>query len=401
MFPLLLLAACISSPLPWSRTALLPGPCADGTWSGWRDPTGLLVVSAAGDDDTADGTPDHPFATLRAALEASRGRATVRVALGTGTFPTYAQLKQAPFTTGRSLEVAGCGASETVVTPKRHTGQVLEMEGPNPVSLSRLAIEGGHSPLRIGDGARATVSDVTIRDGARRGVVIIGQDTEATLRDVHVADTWNGRTRDEADGHGISILGARVTLERVQVSGSNTFGVFADRGTLQATDLIVAQSGKSGIYAMHMASVDVERCTISTSRGVGILLLDVVSSRIAGCSVTRSRNPNQIEDSDGIVVRRSFRRVSDRGPYKTALLGNVVSDTPRMGIAVWGVDAELTGNRVEGGYTVEGTGIFVGPHVAVSGTDAWATLDREVTPIGPADGDHGGPQPGHPPPQLP
>ena len=85
----------------------------------------------------------------------------------------------------------------------------------------------------------ATLERIRARENVRYGVSLLGEETVATIRDVHVTDTV-GSVADGEGGEGIFALqGATVDAERVMVERSEFAGfAIRDGSTFTATDLV-------------------------------------------------------------------------------------------------------------------------------------------------------------------
>jgi hypothetical protein len=395
-----------------------PPLCADGTWAGWTDPEGLVFVTATGDDNLADGSAAHPYGSVRKAILGNRGVDPLRIAMGPGEFfDDFGFKAPLPALDVRPrLEVSGCGPGQTTLNPPAGTMLSLQFSGPVDVRLARMDLVWGWSSVLVLEGAHATLEDLVVIEAHRRGINIAGFDTEATLRDVTVqstkpqsgrrSGTFLPREHGSPEGWGISLVGATVDMENVTITDSGGFGLFGDRGSLRARGLQIADTRNqwnpgqgTGIYLMHMREVSLEDCAVAGSVTAGIKLVDVLSSNVEGCSVANTLG-DALGGGDGIVVRKAARLsgVPDRGRFSTRILNNVVTGSARMGIAVDGVDAEVSGNTTRDNGLMEGEGsIYVDPAVTLSGTDATAPFDAEATPVGPPTDHHGRPPPGAPP----
>ncbi len=384
MRPLLLLLAACADDKGELADLLEPDPeppCADGTWSGWTAAEGLVHVSTSGDDATADGSAEAPFATLGAALQSLRGKGgDQKVALGPGTFQTVRTLKQAD--AAGSLTVQGCSADETELLGvfESQTQSALAIEGPSAVALRRLRLVADGGGLVVRAGGRATLDELRVQDVQGFGVGVIGQDTTASLTDVEILSPGAAR-RWTLDGWGLLVTGASVQAERLKVQGARSMGVYVNGGSLKATGLVVdgvEDTGLGrrgfGVYARDASSITLSDCAVSRVAAAGVVLINVESSAITGCAVS-DVTANSTGGGDGIVVTNQY---GAEGPFVTTLTGNTVTRAARMGIAVSGVTATLSGNTAgaDNGLVVEGSSVFADAGAAVSG-DTTAPFDRD------------------------
>ena len=386
--------------------------CSDGTWAGWESSEGLIHVSFWGNDEGSGGV-DCPLASVQAAILRAKCLADTKVAIGPGVYMGNLLLNQSPWwgdgpAEDATMEVAGCGPDETFLAGQSLQRPIVALEGPSSVTLRDLTIghpeyySHGHSGLVIRQGSRALVENVVVQYSRMRGVSVVGSDTQATLRRVEVSDPLHGWAFG-AGGWGISSTDASVVLEDVAIHDVIGMGLFADRGRLEASGLQMSQVSPNakgtqgyGVYLQHMAAVSLVGCQVQGVTGLGIGLVDVVDGHIEGCTVDGVSATGHVS-GDGILARQAFRAVPDREPYEVALIDNTVHDAARMGIALWGLQVELSGNDAgdDNGVVDDSSSIFAGPDMLISGEDTLQVraLDRTTWPIGPEGNRHGRPQP--------
>ena len=349
--------------------------CADGTWSGWDSPDGLVFVDPAGSDTSGDGSVAAPYQTLQQALRGSMGDGEIRVALGAGTYQGPFVLLQGP--AGVSLTVQGCGPDETVFT--HDLGQSADADvaiaGSTPITLARLRIEDPDGAgVVVRRGANATLANLRVERPRGIGVGVIG--ATATLRDVEISDARPGvRLR----GWGVVGVDAALTLEDVTVPTRQVMGVYQRGGSLAATRLALNGGGTPsvgrhgfGVYAHELDLVQIVDSVVEDAHSVGMLFIDATAVTLTNNRVTRVE-PGGTGGGDGIMVAR----LHATDPLQATLSGNTVSGAARMGIALAGVTAALSGNTAgaDNGHVVDGRSIFADPSATVTGDPA-APFDR-------------------------
>lgn len=351
--------------------------CADGTWSGWESPEGLLHVQATGSDTDGDGSSDRPYQTLHAALQASIGSGDVAIAVGAGTFTGPIALLQGPL--GTSMTVRGCGAGETVLQATIDGGAaaLVAIAGATPVTLARMRLEPDGAGVVVRKGANATLSELRISGPEGVGVAVIGDTTRATLQDVSITNTH--RNRGRLEGWGVLATGASVVLQDVTVQATPMMGVYQHGGRLEATGLeVVGPSDPErarlgfGIYAFEATSVHLAYTSVSRVQAGGVVLVEVPDVALRQTTVAQVV-ANRTGGGDGVVIARR----GGSGALAATLDHVTVSGAARMGIALAGVEATLqdTTAGADNGLVVDGRSVFADAESVVVG-DATSPFDR-------------------------
>lgn len=125
-------------------------------------------------------------------------------------------------------------------------------------------------------GAQLEADRLLVRRTADSGIAILNPETSASLRDVVVRDTALGDM--EISRSLVVGLGARATVDRVDVAGAREVGVLVSDSTLAGTDLWVRDTedettpGLLG-HGLHVVSSEVtlERVLLARNRGAGLL----------------------------------------------------------------------------------------------------------------------------------
>lgn len=352
--------------------------CADGTWSGWTSSDGLILVSATGDDRTADGSRGAPYATLAAALQASRGSGDVNIAIGPGSFLAGLTLVQGAG--GRTMTVQGCSDSETTLYGERAPlRSVLAIGGTTPIALRRLRVTGPGGGVVVRAGADATLERLTLEQTQGFGVGVVGEGARAAITDVEILQP-DGAPHRRMLGWGVVVAHGQATLTRVHVQGATGMGVFVGGGSLSASELVVADTSHTGkgrrgfgIYARDGASLSLADCVVQGASDAGVALIDVATASLTRCTIN-----DVAEDStgggDGIVAIRQ-----DAAATPTLTLDAVeVHRAARMGLALSGVQATVSGLVAgdDNGLSSAGSSIYGTADVSLSGASA-APLDRD------------------------
>jgi hypothetical protein len=149
-------------------------------------------------------------------------------------------------------------------------------------------------------GARLTGSRIALLSNQRVGLAVIGDGATAVLSDVFIADTLSSQ-RSMNDGYGLwAEQGASIEAERVVVARARDVAVgCSDDARLSVTDLTVMdtlaqeadEAGGYGLVAQTGAEAELERFSITTSLGVGMVSIqggriDATDGRIVDVDVS-------------------------------------------------------------------------------------------------------------------
>lgn len=227
MTPLLLMFACQvgskpSGPLDHDAAV---DPCPGGSWAGVDFGDDAVLVTAEADPDGADGSAEHPFPTLTAAIQA--GARQLRVDSG-----VYAETL-ALTSDHHDLHLAGRCASEVTLdggfvdaTPAIH---ILAEEG-GAFTLSGLRVQGGWHGVLV-EGGELRAWDLDASGNYKCGLMVGGEGRPgaATIADSRFAENvdWGSRG-DQAYGCGLrSEWGSDVRVERATIEDNQGFGIIA------------------------------------------------------------------------------------------------------------------------------------------------------------------------------
>ncbi len=323
---------------------------------------GTLFVDARADATGADGTPERPFPSLGAAMEAALPGATIRLAagrypepvtvgkdvtlwgrcpdevfvgalvLGPGTHTTIEGLSVAP-------EAGDAGAS-VYLRGETSTLRRLRVHGEQGVALAHEAGTAALEAVRLSSNAvecarqfsgQASWRAVVLSPCAGIGAVL-DAGTEADWRDVRI---------DGSTGFGILARGAVLRAERLTVAGSRPGAAGAGEGLhvregarVDVTDVVVREVAASALRAVGVgSSVDARRLVLADARpeplpqathgwgveaseGASVTLRAAVVDRVAGVGVVASGAATQVLLEDTLVretVPQPDGRVAGKG----------------------------------------------------------------------------------------
>ena len=315
------------------------------------------MVSAGG-----DGSMDHPFATIAAALAATPSARTIVLAAGTHRIDA-----SVPIT--RVLTIVGAGS-------RADGGTVIDAAS----TMSAVAVRGADGDLTM-TGLRITYAADHPDDHAAFAIDVTAG-AHATLDEVAIEHAWVGVRVDAAvvtathltilgsGGRGISLdHGADGNFESVVVRDGAGNGVVAEAAVLTLRDALVRGKARSGIALLGGVALQPHRLDDVTSIANGITAMRAEN---ANCAVTAKRLvlgativPMGSSGGDGLYVGPGASvsidadaTTSDLGA-RTRIVGNA-----RTGVLVSGSDAAgvAPGTLVMGGATIgsnTGPGVFV------------------------------------------
>ncbi len=348
------------------------GPCAEGDWGDIGPPVdGWLHVSAlSGNDASADGTVDHPFATVATAvgvaatLPAGSDRVVV---LWPGEYDAAVSLLPGE---GWDDPVAflGCSPLESVLLAADPFAPVLDLAVAQVVAVRGVGFVGGTAALTARDGVHLTTERVGVAGSREVGIAAIGSETEVETRhtfiDVPAADGC---------GWGIGSWGAETVLRETAVSGARGVAVFAEGGSIEIEggSLVATTPDLNSRYgrAIHAqyADVTIGWTTISDSTDAAIFLLDPLDAVIKGViiDITGAGVVGGESTGDAIVIVGG-----GGGKYKVK--DSWIYDSARSSLVIEAAGVELSGNTFVGAgiEPVLGYGAFGQGGGAVHGLDA-------------------------------
>ncbi len=346
-----------------------PGPCGADGWGMIADPAHSIHVHDGG-DDAGTGTVGDPLETLSAALALSRQEGQPdRIALWPGDFREHGVSL-----TGEDdgLAIEGCSSSSPeILLDSGTTFSIAEATG---VRLAGVAIWGGEPGLTIHGGAEVEVESVGSYYPKCSGMWVLGAETTVHAEDVGVI---TGFACMGNYGAGYFVDGATATFVDASVwdtCGAGFVGVSADLTIRDSSSSCVCPVGSPwsrGVHLEGMSTAVIEDSSFYYSWDAGIFSMDSLSLTITGCTIgdTNAEDTAIGSTGDGIVVTQSAGN-ADPAQFLTVLEGNIVADSPRAGVVVSGVTAELSGTTTK-------DGIYAQNGAITSGTD---TVTAPQTP---------------------
>lgn len=337
-------------------------PCADG-WGYISDPENAVHVRADGIDESATGRADAPYGTLDAAIGAWRSTGASEVAIGPGEF--YASLLLAgdrgDGTSDSGLVIEGCSPDEvTLKPPVDSEGQpILQYTDVESAVLRGVTLQGGYRPLWLWAGTTASIESVSVVEGERAGIVVVGSDTDVSLVDVNVLNPIStpDYAGDEA-AYGISVDGASISMEGGGIWGATEVGFLAAGADVNLDDVSISDTipGSAGEFGrgIHLQSYSIanlENVILDSNTDAGIFSSQSLYLSLKGVEISNTSAGilDGLDDTtgDGIVISQGDEDagLSDPSLFETLIQDCVVSSSARAGIVVQDVlISSMTGN---------------------------------------------------------
>ena len=354
-------------------------PCADGSWGGLTDPA-LAIHVRIGGDDAADGSANHPVATLEQALALTRvAGAPKGIFIGPGSWTTNLSLAAdaGDGTSDNDLSVLGCSAGEVNLQPLDTTLPIIKVSAVQNAMIDGLTLENGRRALWVWQGAQVAVSRLEIMGSSRVGFVIDGSDTIVNATEVNVSNTAS----DGGDlGYGISVHYGTLQMSGGGVMNAEQIGILVDFGHAEF-DAVTVQGVTAdetgllgrGIQLQDLSDGNISATSILDASDAGLFVLrpnEVVLSELSISSTSEGAIPG-IEDTsgDGIVVTRGASNVAP-STFLINLTANDASACARAGYVLSGVQVNaLEGNTWSGNGFSDGNIVVQDSAIIASGTD--------------------------------
>ena len=252
--------------------------------------------------------------------------------------------------------LSGTGKHAIAVSGSNLTGDVVTI-----TSAGRNKAEGEKlGGIYAASGANITLSNLTVKDSSAvyGGIYVKSKETQVVLTDANISGVERGIQQDNGS----------VTATNVKISGTNSFGISANAGTMDFTDFTISKTGNVPLN-VYGAAITVKGLTVSdiasgiygVSVGKGSLSIEnseSMKSTITGgkggvyVAATASLKDLTIADAEQYAVNVSSESAN-------AVLNNVnIANPGTHAVVAKGGTTELTEMTISGagqhGIYVEG-----------------------------------------------
>jgi hypothetical protein len=375
---------------PGDDTGEAPEPPCSGCLA---DAAALFVC--AGGDDAGEGSLDDPFASLGAAIAASRGAdAPGQIFIDAGTYDAGVALDAGD----GGLQIEGCGSAQTSLAAGDGDNAAVELAGAAGVRLAGLTLLGGARGLLLWDSASAEVQDLVIDGGPNVGV-LLDSGSGLIASDMHLLDP----VADTAGDFGYGLVaqgGSTVYMDSGEVQGANTVGVLAlGPGTLielvgvEISDTSTDAGGAfgRGVMVQDGASASLTDSAVYDSADAGVFAAGAAALALDGCTVDQvatSLDPDSGEETggDGVVALGAGggSAASSATSSTVSLTDTTLSNTARAGAVLEGVTVVALSevSLEENGYTVDDASIFLQGGTTYKDGEAPGVYEDEGSTLG-------------------
>lgn len=252
----------------------------------------------------------------------------------------------------------------------RAVGVLVERSAPPPT------FEFAYGAL-VGDGARAELLATVLRENTVAGIQADGAATRVQCSDLLVERTRAHVSAPLLPGTGINVQrGARVTLQRARIQGSEGAGVSVlTSGRLSAEGLLVDGTTQLPAFPGHAVAVvgDASRVTLTGSRledneGVGVLAGEGARARLLGVTIEDTAQVEGEGLGTGVMATTDSTVNMDASWVARSMVAGVAFNAGGSGTLTQTVVSATSGGQ----YTSHGQTTELGDGVVV---DASADVD--------------------------
>ena len=216
--------------------------------------------------------------------------------------------------------LSGTGKHAIVVSGSNLTGDVVTIEsaGTNKADDEKL---GG---VYVASGANVTLSNLTVKDSSAiyAGIYVKSKDTQVVLTDADISTGERGIQQDNGS----------VTAKNVKINGTSSFGISANAGTMNFTDLTISEAGNVPLN-VNGAAITVKGLTIPNT-----------ASDVYGVSV--GKGSISIENSETMQSTITGGYGGVHVAATASLKDLTIADAGAYGVTVSGENADATLNNV-------------------------------------------------------
>ena len=235
----------------------------------------LYVDAKASGSET--GSVEHPYKTIKKALEKAGKNTEIHVAKG--------KYKE-NITIKEEVDIFGASQDGVIIEAKDDDKPVVTMK--HDTTLNKVTVKNGKNGIKVDNGAKASIIKVTIKNNDRDGIYIS-----------------EGRVKDKK----------MVSISECSITGNNWAGIYSKTRRLSIVDNDISENGSEGIDIENNSSAWIAGNRIKDNRGSGMKL------RVDGSNIWTKSNSIRENKKEGIEI--SFRGTAGRIDIaKSKIVGN-------------------------------------------------------------------------------
>jgi hypothetical protein len=194
-----------------------------------------VYVNISANEKNADGTMEHPYASISKALEKAKDNTNVHVAKG---------IYKERITIPSGVKVFGSGEKEVFIKSDSNNNAAVTMK--NDTEINKVTIKGGHNGILVKEDTKVSIVDCVVSDANSDGIKI-----------------ESGKVSDSK----------KVSISKTTISGSGKSGIFSEKRRLILIDNEIKNNNKEGVDISRGSSVWMEKNEIKDNDGSGVKLV--------------------------------------------------------------------------------------------------------------------------------
>jgi nitrous oxidase accessory protein NosD len=227
--------------------------------------------------ETETGSSEHPFKTIKKALDQAGKKTEIYVAKG-----KYRE----NITIKEEVDIFGTSADGVIIEAKDDDKPVVIMK--HDTTLNKVTVKNGKNGIKVDNGAKASIIKVTVKNNNRDGIYI----AEGSVKDKKM-----------------------VSISECEITGNGWAGIYSNTRRLSIVDNDILENGSEGIDIESGSSAWIAGNRIKDNRGSGMKL------RIDGSNIWTKNNSIRENKKEGIDI--SFRGHAGRiNIAKSKIIGN-------------------------------------------------------------------------------
>jgi len=260
----------------WPVLALLVAILAVAPFLAFSSHKNQLYVDAKA-SGTETGSSEHPYKTIKKALDKAGKKTEIHVAKG--------KYKE-NITIKEEVDIYGSSVDGVIIEAKDDDRPVVTMK--HGTILNKVTVKSGKKGIYVDNGAKASITKVAVKNNRQDGIYV----AEGSVKDKKM-----------------------VSISDCVISGNRWAGIYSKSRRLSIVDNDILDNGSEGIDIENNSSAWIAGNRIKDNRGSGMKL------RVDGSNIWTKSNSIRENKKDGVEV--SFRGKAGRiNIAKSKIIGN-------------------------------------------------------------------------------